>query len=165
MNETQIIRRQLGIEREHLLAAAAAVAAAPGTASDEFRRAASDYLACVLGWYEARDQRLEALAARLGAQDPRCCTILQLLSQAGHSGEALALLAAQAWPALAQFLRGPWSARRDALEQLLANDARAPDWRTITGIDADGILAERTGYRRLAELAPPGLRLGAAQGA
>jgi hypothetical protein len=159
MNETQIIRRQLDIERAHALAAAGAATAA---AAGEFREAAGAYLACVLGWYEARDRRLEEMAVRLGAQDPRCRTIQELLSRRGHSGEALALLAAGSWPALAQFLRGPWHERREAVEQL-SNDARAADWRAITAIDADGILEERSRYRRVAELLPAGLSLAAAE--
>ncbi len=160
MNETQIIRRQLGLEREHVLAVAAA--ASRGGTTSEFRQAAGAYLTCVLGWYQARDRRLEELAARLGAQDPRCSSFQDLLSRRGDSGEALTLLAADTWPALAQFLRGPWSARRDALEDLLGNDARSADWRAITGIDADGILEERSRYRRVLGLLPPGVSLGAA---
>jgi hypothetical protein len=171
MNETELIRAQLALEREHLnavartcaqsLAGATAAAGSPGPALQPFHQDATAYLALVLGWYDERDRRLEALAASLGGADPRCTTVREILARAGTSGEAQAKLAAAradsgAWQALAAFLGGPWSTRRDALERLLANDSRPGDWRLIGGIDADGMLAERGRFARLAALMPPG---------
>jgi hypothetical protein len=166
MNETQLIRRQLALEREHLAAVAQAATrlSAPGSALAPFQQACAEYLACVLGWYAARDRRLGALAAGLGSEDPRCATVNEILARDGDSDEALARLAAAAddaagWPHLLQFLAGPWSARRDALEGLLANDARVIDWRQIGGIDADGILEERTRFAHVLALLPAGASL------
>ena len=172
MNESQLIRRQLALEREHLAAVAQACAqalppatGAPAAALAQFQRASTEYLCCVLGWYAARDQRLAALAAGLGSEDPRCVTVNQILARTGDSRAAQALLTAAAggraagWPQLLQFLRGPWSARRDALEGLWAHDARVGDWRLIGGIDADGMLEERTRFARVAALLPAGASL------
>jgi hypothetical protein len=161
MNETQLIRRQLALEREHLAAVAQACAQAATQlpACAPFQQACEEYLACVLGWFAARDRRLSALAAGLGPEDPRCATVNEILARSGDSGQAQALLAAAAWPDLLQFLQGPWSARRDALEGLLAHDSRVIDWRQIGGIDADGILEERTRYAQVVALLPAGVSL------
>ncbi len=170
MNETQLIRAQLAREREHLNAVAracahsfqgaSAAALTPGSGLQPFHEAATEYLALVLGWYEARDARLARLAATLGAEDPRCSTVRELLAREGSSTQALRTLAAcrdpGSWQALAAFLDGPWSRRRDALEGLLANDSQAGDWRAIGGIDADGIMEERRRFARIAALIPPG---------
>jgi hypothetical protein len=171
MNETELIRAQLALEREHLnavaracaqsLAGTTAAACPPGPALEPFHQAATEYLALVLGWYEERDRRLEALAASLGGADPRCTTAREILAHAGSSREARAKLTAAgadsgAWQGLAAFLGGPWSRRRDALERLLANDTQVGDWRLIGGIDADGMLEERSRFARLAALTPPG---------
>jgi hypothetical protein len=175
MNETQLIRRQLALEREHLAAVAQACAqglqaaarhSAPGSALAPFQQACAAYLACVLSWYAARDRRLWDLAAGLGPEDPRCATVNEILARSGDSDEAQARLAAAGddaarWPQLVQFLEGPWSARRDALEELLAHDSRVSDWRQIGGIDADGMLEERTRFARVASLLPTGVSLAA----
>lgn len=174
MNETQLIRAQLGTEREHVIEAATACAnggrgpaggaLAPGSVLALFRGACREYLACVLGWYELRDQRLSRLAVTLGEADPRCAAVARLLALPGGAREALGRLEAaaspgtsQGWDELARFMSGPWNARRDALERLLANDPRATDWRLISGIDADSILEERARFARLATLAPMGV--------
>ena len=175
MNEFQLIRRQLALEREHLAAVAQACAQAlqaaarppaPGLPLAQFQQACAEYLACILGWYAARDQRLAALASGLGSEDPRCVTVHEILARSGDSAGAQALLAAAGgsaagWPPLLKFLSGPWSARRDALENLLANDARVSDWRLIGGIDADGMLEERTRFARVAALLPASVSLAA----
>jgi hypothetical protein len=173
MNESQLIRQQLALERAHLSAvtracseilggATAHKAAVPG----DFGPACQAYLGCVLSWYEARDQRLAQLGAGPGSHDPRGNTVSALLASRGSASEALEKLGAAAstpggWQGFEQFLRGPWSARRDALEALLAGDLRAADWRLIGGIDADGILEERVRFARVASLMPAGASLAA----
>jgi hypothetical protein len=173
MDETQLIRQQLALERAHLAAVARActeilgAASGPDAVPGDFRPACEDYLACVLGRYAARDRRLEQLAAAPGSQDPRYATADALLRGGGSAAEALDKLrsagsAAGGWRGFEEFLRGPWSARRDALEKLLARDSRAADWRLIGGIDADGILEERVRFARIAALMPAGMNLAAA---
>jgi hypothetical protein len=176
MDEMQIIRQQLAVERRHLAAVAQACASAlqgantPTPASGptlaQFQEACTQYLGCVLDWYQQRDARLQRLAAGLEPADPRCSPVHEILARSGGGGEALAQLAAAAadpaaWNRFVQFLSGPWSGRRDALEQLLANDSRAADWRRISAIDADGILEERARFSRVAALVPAGVVLGA----
>jgi hypothetical protein len=173
MNESQLIRQQLALERAHLAAVARACAEILGGATGQepavpgdFGHACEAYLGCVLRWYEARDQRLGQLAAGLGSQDPRGSTVSALLASSGSASEALQKLGAAAstpggWQGFEQFLRGPWSARRDALERLLAHESRAAHWRLIAGIDADGILQERVRFARIASLMPAGTSLSA----
>ncbi len=172
MNETELIRRQLALEREHLCAAAQACAQAlqaarpaPGSAVAQFQQACAEYLDCVLGWYVSRDRRLAALAAGLRSEDPRRAALDGILARSGDSREAQARLAAAVdapagWPELARFLLGPWGTRRAALEGLLA-ETRVIDWRLIGGIDADGMLEERTRFARIAALLPAGVSLAA----
>ena len=57
MNEIRLIRVQLATERLHVGAVATACAAAWSGAAD-LRAAGSDYLLCVLGWFDERDGRL-----------------------------------------------------------------------------------------------------------
>jgi hypothetical protein len=173
MNEAQLIRQQLALERGHLgvvaRACATALQAAPptlaaGSALAQFQQACVAYLHCILGGYEERDRRLAHLAATLGSEDPRLRTVRDILARAGGNAEALARLSAAGaspgdWREFVQFLSGPWSARRDAVEQLLADDSRPFDWRRIGGIDADGVLAERTHFARVAALLPAGASL------
>jgi hypothetical protein len=171
MNETEFIRGQRALEREHLGAVAracadAAMADTPARTSTlaQFQQACLEYLDCVLGWYEERDRRVEKLAAGLDAEDPRCSTVAEILARRGSGREALEKLTAAGatpggWPQFVRFLSGPWSARRDALEQLLANDSRAIDWRLIGGVDADGILEERRHYERVVTLLPAAVSL------
>jgi len=171
VNEVQLIRNQLALERAHASAVANACATAlqadGGTAAGSdslapFRRACVDYLACVLAWFEERDQRLaDLLQARFGA---------------GRSREALARLEAacadhpasnvrdrqQRWREFAEYFNGVWSTRRDALDALLAANSRPTDWRTLGGIDADSILEERRRYALVVAQAPPDGPLGAA---
>ena len=170
MNETQLIRAQLTLEREHLNAVArgcaqafqglSAAALTPGSPLQQLHQAASEYLALVLGWYHARDARVLAGAAACGETDPRGRALRAILDREGASREGEAKLAActdpAAWQALAAFLEGPWSARREALERLLERDTSASEWRRISGIDADGILAERARFARIAALIPSG---------
>lgn len=184
MNEVELIRNQLALERTHAGAVANACAtamqgdAAPDATADalaEFRRACVDYLACVLAWFEERDQRLtDLLQARLRSTDSARRSLEEALARPGRSREVLAKLEAacarstasgsagrrQEWRVFAEYFNAVWSARRDALDALLATNARATDWRTFGGIDADSILEERRRYAEVCSHIPPGVAFG-----
>lgn len=184
MNEVDLIRNQLALERAHVGAVAnacanamqgAAGAAASGDSLGQFRRACVEYLACVLAGFEERDQRLRnLLQARCVATDPARRTLEEMLARRGRSREALAKLEAacdgttasgsagqQGWREFAEYFNGVWSTRRDALDALLSTNSRATDWRTFGGIDADSILEERRRYAQVCAWVPPGVALGA----
>jgi hypothetical protein len=153
MNELQLIQTQLALERRHAVEIAAECAGgAPGA---EFLKACGDYLERVLGWFAERDQRFMTLAQSLpeGSATAPCVP-------SGQSREALPLLAAARsggdWAPLSDFLCGPWSQRRAALEQWLAEAARIADWRTVSALTADVILSERELYARTRRLRPSG---------
>jgi len=171
MDELELIRGQLASERRHAAAvadAAAAVLAAPaGTAA--FREESVDYLVCVLAWFEERDRRLAQLAHGRPGADAARGALEAALARPGRSREALEKLEAAlaaggpaSWQEFARFFHGPWSARRDALDALLAAHARVADWRAFAGIDADGVLEERARYARVRASAPAGVALAAA---
>ena len=184
MNEVQLIRQQLALERQHVgavakacaaLGAADAAGSPAGEALGQFRRACVDYLACVLAWFEERDQRLaELLQARSPVADPARHALEEALARRGRSRETLAKLEAacaastaptgsarqQAWREFGDYFDTAWSARRAAIDALLASHSRVSDWRTLGGIDADSILEERRRYARVHAQAPPGAALG-----
>lgn len=186
MNEVQLIRNQLALERAHASGVANACATAlqveggAGSGSDSpaaFRRACVDYLACVLAWFEERDQRLaDLLQSRAGVNDAARRPLEEVLARAGRSREALAKLEVacadapassfrdrqQRWREFAEYFNGFWSTRRDALDALLAANSRPTDWRTLGGIDADSILEERRRYALVTAQLPPGITLGTA---
>lgn len=152
MNELELIRNQLSTERSRV-AVVARACAAPG-ASAGLREAAVDYLVFVLTRFDERDQRL---AEQVPAQS---FVSGALVSQGGTSREALAKLAAtlaepgdagktQRWSAFSQFLDGPWSQRRTALDALQQKSLRIADWRAVSCVDADSIVEERTRYTRV----------------
>ena len=58
-------------------------------------------------------------------------------------------------------LAGVAVTRRDALEALLASNPRITDWRTVGGIDADGILEERRRFAGVRDALPAGVTLDA----
>lgn len=162
MNEIQLIRDQLALERRHTLEVVHACArlcggarepAPPGSVTLEaFREACVDYLRFVLGCFEDRDQRLAPLLRRLAPGDD------------GHGQTATALqelkatrAAPAAWRRLADYLGSDWDERWNAIEARLAATAQVADWRTISGIDADSILAERELFGRLRATLPEGL--------
>jgi hypothetical protein len=159
VNEIELLRAQLATERRHVSAAANAGAAAT-TDAPAVRAAATDYLRCVLGWFEARDRRLaELLRARTDMDEGTRRGLQAALAQPGASDVALGKLtaaagAARAWQDLAQFVGSVWGPRRDALDALLGTLTRPADWRAIAGIDADSILEERRRFERLPEGAP-----------
>ena len=184
MNEVEIIRQQLALERAHVGTVANACAnamqgdagaKAPGDALWQFRRACVDYLACVLAWFEERDQRLtDLLQTRPRSSDPARRSFEEVLARPGRSREVLAKLEAacdtstasgsaarrQGWWEFGEYFNAVWSTRRDALDALLSTNSRATDWRTFGGIDADSILEERRRYALVCAQVPPGVALG-----
>src|SRR5215468_12657221 len=104
MNEVELIRNQLALERIHAGAVANACATAmqgdvgageSGDSLGQFRRACVDYLACVLAWFEERDQRLtDLLQARFVPTDPARRALEEVLVREGSSREVLAKLEA-----------------------------------------------------------------------
>jgi hypothetical protein len=185
MNEVELIRHQLALERAHVGAVANACAnamqgdagaVASGDSLGQFRRACVEYLACALTWFEERDQRLtELVQARFDPSDPARRGLEEVLARRGRSREVLAQLEAacaatatpgsagaqQAWREFAEFFNGIWSTRRDALDALLYTNSRATDWRTFGGIDADSIFEERRRYAQVCSQVPNGVVLGA----
>ncbi|HEY2274719.1 MAG TPA: hypothetical protein VGH61_04390 [Steroidobacteraceae bacterium] len=147
MNEIELLRTQLATERRHAREVASSCAAAgpgapapsAGAASAAWRLACTEYLGCVLDWFDERDARLAELYARLPAGD-------------AHRG----------WQELAQFINGPWDTRRAAVEALLATNPRVADWREFGRIDADSIGRERALYMRCRGALPAGSALGPA---
>jgi hypothetical protein len=182
VNEIQLIRAQLEVERERAQAIAAACSAALAQAApaalssasplEQFRQACVDYLVCVLAWFEERDRRLAGLLDRYDPHDPTRDALDGALTGPGRSRDALEKLeaafaahtsGAARWQEFAQYISGPWSARREALETLLAGGARTPEWRAVSGIDADVMLEERGRFARVNATLPPGLKLTAAR--
>jgi hypothetical protein len=185
MNEIQLIRQQLTAERQHADAVASACVSAvqraegyAGPASPalgEFRQACVDYLACVLAWFEERDQRLADLAhARLEQTEPAARALEEALARPGRSREALEKLEAacaagsagergvalwERWQDFARFFGSVWGNRRERLDALFAANTRVTDWRQVGGIDADSILEERQRYARVCALLPAGVSL------
>jgi hypothetical protein len=183
MNEVELIRNQLALERAHVGEVANACANAmelqrgASTSLDslkEFRRACVDYLACVLTWFEERDQRLaDLLRVRSVLMDPARHALEEVLTHPGRGHELLAKLEAacasalsasasqqQGWREFVEYFNGAWSRRRDALDALLSTNARTTDLRTLGGIDADSILEERRRYAQVCAQAPAGVALG-----
>lgn len=146
MNELELLRSQLRVERERVSDVARACAAAGAT--EELRQAGVEYLVFVLTRFDERDQRL--------AEQPSAAptSLEQIISRGGSSREALAKLAAATtggsasdrWGAFAEFCDGPWRLRRDAIDALQQTNLRIADWRAVSFVDADSILEERTRY-------------------
>jgi hypothetical protein len=152
VNEIQLLRAQLNVERRRVREVAAACAAALGDgaagAPDALTHACTAYLACVLGCFERRDARL-----RSGA-----------VPDQGSTREALALLGAAgatpaAWRALALFVEGAWDGRRGAIDALLAANGSVVDWRHFAGVDADSVCLERALYSQVRAALPAGIEL------
>jgi hypothetical protein len=181
MNEIHLLRAQLATERAHASAVANACASVfgrspgppPGDAPlAHFLRASVDYLVCVLAWFEERDQRLSDLA-RASAEAPVRRALDEALARPGRSREALGKLeeactasasgdaAERRWQEFAQHFNGAWTARRNALDALLAANSRPSDWRAVSAVDADSILEERRRYALVCSRLPPGATLAA----
>jgi hypothetical protein len=173
MNEVELIRAQICLERQHATAVARALSAAGarnGDASSEsvaaFRQAGVDYLVWILSRFEEREQVFhDLLRNRFAADDTERRTVEAALAQSGTSREALTKLEtalrarAPEWADFLNFFTGPWSTRRDQLDKLLAQQAKVTDWRAVSGIDADSIFDERNRYERVRSTLPPGLEL------
>jgi hypothetical protein len=185
VNEIELIRSQIALQRQRVSTVANACAAAPHRAearsatstaspSREFLEACVDYLACVLAWFEERDQRLADLArADVRRGDATRGALQEALARPGRSREAQEKLEAafaraaagspagspQSWPEFAQYFNSVWSARRDAIDALLACNFRVADWRAVGGVDADSILEERRRYARVCATLPAGVTL------
>jgi hypothetical protein len=155
MNEIQLIRDQLALERRHTLEVVNACARLNervpeptppgGVALEAFRQACVDYLLFVLGCFEQRDERL--------GDDRRGQT------RAALEELEAARAAPEAWRRLADYLGTDWDKRRTAIEARLAANAQVADWRTFSRLDADSILAERELFSRVRATLPEGLEL------
>ncbi|MGH8276165.1 MAG: hypothetical protein ACRETH_05670, partial [Steroidobacteraceae bacterium] len=99
MNEIRLIRNQLAAERQHAMAVVSAWAgaltqagphAAPGgSVLEAFGQACVEYLGGVLARFDARDERLAELYARLPADDPARGAVNEALAGRGRGCEAL----------------------------------------------------------------------------
>jgi hypothetical protein len=181
MNEVELIRAQLSLERQHAAAVSQALVTAAGSRADDrgasngaFRQAAVDYLVWMLTRFEAREQVFHDLwRSRFTDGDPSRRAVETALALTGTSREALAKLetalgsSAPAgesahWTDFLRFFSGAWSARRDELDSLFAQQATVTDWRAVSGIDADSIFDERGRYARVRASLPAGLEMPAA---
>lgn len=169
MNEIELLRNQLATERRHVREVASACAAAhrkapaAGAALEPLRAACTEYLGCLLGWFDQRDERLGELCARVPAGDAGRGTIaaLELRGRGREALEGLAQrgLAQESSQGLAQYINGAWDARRGAIEAALAANARVADWRAFGAIDADSMYRERALYARVRAALPEGIEL------
>lgn len=172
MNELQIIRNQLSVERQHAaeVATACANVLQGQPALKEFREASVEYLAWVLARFEEREQTLlDLMRAHRAVPEQAQSALQEMIGRPGKSREALAKLElalgssadpnATRWREFGQFFNGVWRTRREAIDAFLEQNARVADWRTISAIDADSILEERRLYERVREYLPTGVEL------
>ncbi len=177
MNEVELIRAQLSLERQHAAAVSHALSAAAAQGSerlDAFREASVDYLVWTLSRFEERDQVFHDLVrGRFAADEAVRRAAEEVFALPGTSREALAKLeaalregpaprsgpGARLWADFVEFFDGVWRTRRDALDQLFARHARITDWRAMSAIDADSIFDERNRYSRVRETLPVGVTL------
>jgi hypothetical protein len=181
VNEIQLIRSQLAAERARAAAVAGACAATAargrptGGPPGEFVQACIEYLACVLAWFEERDQRAgDLVSGERPDKSAQWRTLAQALARPGRGREALEKLerATSAdgdaatparqpalWQEFTRYFETAWTLRRDAIDALLAAGLRAADWRAVAGIDADSILEERRRYARVRAALPAGVSL------
>ena len=179
MNEIELIRTQLSVERQHATAVAwacvSALAAAPAavmTSIEPFRAAGTEYLAWILARFEEREQVFhDLIRKRFAAADPHRQAVEAALGAPGSNREALAKLEAALaanpeanttalrWGEFLKFFTGPWSTRRDELDRLMQLLPKVTDWRTVSAIDADSIVDERTRWARVKATMPPDTEL------
>ena len=175
MNEVELIRRQLGVERQHAAevsracASALAAASTPGAAAlAAFRQASVEYLVWILSRFEEREQVFhDLLRGRLAADDPNRRAVEAAFALPGTSREALAKLetalgatgatdTVSGWTEFLRFFSSAWSARRDEIDRLFERQAKIADWRIVSDIDADSIVDERNRYARVKATLPAG---------
>jgi len=170
MNEIELIRAQLNLERQHASAVVRACASASGNpmADAPFRTASVEYLAWILSRFEEREQVFrELLRKRFTEEDAHRRAVEAALALPGSNREALAKLeavlsassGAPSWSEFLHFFNGPWSTRRDEIDRLFAAHARVPDWRTVSAIDADSIVDERNRWARVKATMPVDMEL------
>jgi hypothetical protein len=182
MNEVELIRAQLNLERQHAAqvaracASALAAASAGGTerlaALEAFRQAGVDYLAWILSRFEEREQVFhDLLRKRYAAEDPNRRAVEAALALPGSSREALTKLETalrsadtpcepiNAWTDFLRFFTDAWISRRDEIDRLFERQAKVTDWRTVSDIDADSIVAERDRYARVKATLPNGIEM------
>jgi hypothetical protein len=206
MNEVELIRGQLTLERQHAAEVARACASALAAAGsrgterlaslEAFRQAGVEYLVWMLSRFEEREQVFhDLLRGRFPAEDPNRRAVEAALALPGTSREALAKLetalgatvdsdsaAAPAgdslagrsvapagdslagrsvarWTEFLRFFSGAWSARRDEIDRLFERQAKVTDWRTVSDIDADSIVDERSRYARVKATLPAGIEM------
>jgi len=180
MNEVELIRAQLALERQHAFDVARALSVAGSRNGldgwQSFRQGSVDYLVWILSRFEEREQTFhDLLRTRAQADDSERRAVESALDLPGTSREALTKLEAALgsgsrteverigrWTDFEQFLAGVWSTRRDALDKLFAQQARVTDWRAVSGIDADSIFDERSRYTKVRAALPAGIELPAA---
>ena len=63
------------------------------------------------------------------------------------------------WSDFLRFFSGTWSARRDEIDRLFERQAKVTDWRTVSEIDADSIVDERSRYARVKATLPAGIEM------
>jgi hypothetical protein len=181
MNEVELIRGQLGVERQHATAVSQACASALAAAASQgldrltpleaFRQASVEYLVWILSRFEEREQVFQNLVRnRLAADDPDRRAVETAFALPGTSREALARLetalgatagndTATRWTDFLRFFSSAWSARRDEIDRLFERQAKITDWRTVSDIDADSIVDERSRYARVKATLPDGIEI------
>ena len=182
MNEVELIRGQLILERQHAAevakdcASALAAAGSQGTervaSLEAFRQAGVEYLAWMLARFEEREQVFhDLLRSRFPTDDPNRRAVEAALALPGTSREALAKLetalrssvdsgsTADRWTDFLRFFSGAWSARRDEIDRLFERQAKVTDWRTVSDIDADSIVEERSRYASVKATLPAGIEM------
>lgn len=182
MNEVELIRAQLCIERQHAAAVARALSTVGSPTGDRlasleaFRQASVEYLVWILTRFEEREVVFhDLLRSRFAADDPDRRAAESTLTRPGSSREALAKLEtalgsssdtdrAARWPDFLQFFDGSWSPRRDELDRLFARHAKVAQWRAVSAIDADSIFDERSRYERVRTTLPAGVDLSPTSG-
>ena len=194
MNEVELIRGQLTLERQHAAEVARACVSALATSAPQdterlatleaFRQAGVEYLVWMLSRFEEREQVFhDLLRSRFPAEDPNRRAVEAALALSGTSREALAKLetalgstvdsdssvvpagdfladrSVARWTDFLRFFSGAWSARRDEIDRLFERQAKVTDWRTVSDIDADSIVDERSRYARVKATLPAGIEM------
>lgn len=186
MNEIDILRNQLSLERRHMAEVENALAAAIDAGLeagrlDEFCRACATYLRFI-GERFSRQERThcELLRPRLAPADAANRRVLDELEETLRlSGPAIAALAAalqrresgacQAAEFLAacrdyvEFLKRELGQRRHVIHHLFERHYRVAEWRRASCVDADSILEERELYEAVRSKLPPGIVLESAR--